>query len=217
MRRQPFGFARMRLVSFAAAALLAFIPAAYADDATPVAPPPAAAPAPAGPRVLISTAMGDITLELDPEHAPLTVANFLRYVKEGHFDGTVIYRVVPGFVIQAGSWDADVHYRAVHAPIPLESGQSNLRGTVAMARADDPASATAEFFINLADNAPLDAQAGAPAGTTGYAVFGHVVSGMDVVDKIAGVPRGDHGPMAGEAPVDPITIVKASQLPAAAP
>ena len=196
----------MRLASFAVAALLALMSAAYADDATPAAPP-------AGPQVLISTSMGDITLQLDAEHAPLTVANFLRYAKEGHFDSTVIYRVEPGFVIQAGSWDADVHYRAVHDPIPLESGQSNLRGTVAMARATDPASATAEFFINLADNLPLDAQAGAPAGTTGYAVFGHVVSGMDVVDKIAGVPRGDHGPMPGSAPVDPITIVKVSQLP----
>jgi peptidyl-prolyl cis-trans isomerase A (cyclophilin A)/peptidyl-prolyl cis-trans isomerase B (cyclophilin B) len=206
----------MRFASFAFAALLALIPAARADDATPPVTSATPLAAPAGPEVLISTSMGNITLQLDPEHAPVTVANFLRYAKEGHFDGTVIYRVVPGFVIQAGSWDADVHYRAAHDPIPLESGQSNLRGTVAMARADEPASATAEFFINLADNLPLDAQAGAPANTTGYAVFGHVVSGMEVIDKIAGVPLGDHGPMPGAAPVDPITIIKVSQLPAAA-
>ncbi len=161
--------------------------------------------------------MGDITLQLDTEHAPRTAANFLRYVREHHFDGTVVYRVVPGFVIQAGSWDADVKYRAAHDPIPLESGQHNLRGTVAMARASEPASANAEFFINLADNAALDANPAAAPNTTGYAVFATVTAGMDVVDKIAGVPVGDHGPMPGAAPVDPITIVKVSQLPDAAP
>lgn len=192
----------MRIARFLIAALFLLVPAsAFADDAVPT-----------GPKVVIATTMGDITLEFDPVHAPATVANFLRYAKEGHFDGTVIYRVVPGFVIQAGSWDADVHTRPVHDPIALESGQPNLRGTVAMARADDPASATAEFFINLADNPALDrsaADAGS-AATTGYAVFGKVVAGMDVVDKIATVALGDHGPMAGAAPVDPITITKVS-------
>ena len=201
----------MRLVPLAIAALLSILPAAaFADDAPP-------APAPAGPRVLIATSMGDITLQLDAVHAPLTTANFLRYVREHHFDGTVIYRVVPGFVIQAGSWDADVKYRAAHGHIPLESGQHNLRGTVAMARGNEPASADAEFFINLADNAALDADPAAAPNTTGYAVFASVVSGMDVVDKIAGVPVGDHGPMPGAAPVDPITIVKVTPLPDAAP
>jgi cyclophilin family peptidyl-prolyl cis-trans isomerase len=179
--------------------------------------PAAAIAADAGPKVLISTSLGDITLQLDPAHAPLTVANFLRYVKERHFDGTVVYRVVPGFVIQAGSWDADVHFRAVHDPIALEAGQPNLRGTVAMARGDEPASTTAEFFVNLADNPALDRAASDSAGTTGYAVFGQVVSGMDIVDKIAGVALGDHGPMPGAAPVDPITIVKVSVLPDGAP
>jgi peptidyl-prolyl cis-trans isomerase A (cyclophilin A) len=175
-------------------------------------------PAP-DPKVVIATSMGDITLQLDPGHAPLTVANFLRYAKEGHYDGTVVYRVVAGFVIQAGSWEADVQARPAHDPIPLEAnnGLSNLRGTVAMARGNDPASATAEFFINLADNQALDHQASDTANTTGYAVFGKVIDGMDVVDKIAAVPVGDHGPMPGAAPVDPITILKVSVVPDAAP
>jgi cyclophilin family peptidyl-prolyl cis-trans isomerase len=196
----------MRTAKLILAALLFLLPAtAFAADA------------PAGPKVRIATSLGDITLQLDPVHAPATVANFLRYAKEGHFDGTVVYRVVPGFVIQAGSWDADVHFRAVHDPIPLEAGVANLRGTVAMARADEPASATAEFFINLADNPALDRAASDSTGTTGYAVFAQVVAGMDVVDKIAGVALGDHGPMPGAAPVDPITIVKVSILPDGTP
>jgi len=196
----------MRTAKLILAALLFLLPAtAFAADT------------PAGSKVLISTSLGDITLQLDPAHAPATVANFLRYAKEGHFDGTVVYRVVPGFVIQAGSWDADVHFRAVHDPIPLESGVANLRGTVAMARANEPASATAEFFINLVDNPALDRAASDSTGTTGYAVFAQVVSGMDVVDKIAGVALGDHGPMPGAAPVDPVTIVKVSVLPDGTP
>jgi peptidyl-prolyl cis-trans isomerase A (cyclophilin A) len=176
-----------------ALALVAARPAA-ADDAAP--------------RVLIQTSLGDITLQLNPTRAPLTVANFLTYVKEGHYDGTVFYRVVPGFVIQAGSYDADVHYRSVHDNIPLEAnnGLKNLRGTIAMARQEDPATANAEFFINLADNADLDPQPDDIHNKTGYAVFGKVVSGMDVVDKIAAVPLGDHGPMPGAAPVDPVVI-----------
>ena len=165
-------------------------------------------------KVLIETSMGDITLELDHGHAPVTVDNFLRYVNEGHFDGTVVYRVVPGFVIQAGSFDADIHKRPTHEPIALESnnGLSNSRGAVAMARADEPASATAEFFIDLADNLRLDHQPSDPDDHTGYAVFAHVIAGMDVVDKIAAVALGDHGPMPGAAPVDPIVIRKVSVL-----
>jgi peptidyl-prolyl cis-trans isomerase A (cyclophilin A) len=197
----------MRPFSCLLALFLAVLPAAAFADGAPVA----------GPKVLIETSLGDIMLQLDPVHAPLTVANFLRYAREGHFDGTVVYRVVPGFVIQAGSWDADVKARPAHDPIPLESGVSNLRGSVAMARADAPDSATAEFFINLADNALLDRHEGDSGPTTGYAVFGQVVSGMDVVDKIAAVPLGDHGPMPGAAPVDPITIMKVTLLPDTAP
>jgi cyclophilin family peptidyl-prolyl cis-trans isomerase len=199
----------MRFTMLLLAALVALAPRAMAQDV------PSAA-APLGPKVVISTSMGDIMLQLDSVHAPQTVANFLRYAREGHFDGTVIYRVVPGFVIQAGSWDADVHYRGVHKPIPLESGLPNKRGSIAMARGE-PDSATAEFFINLADNTPLDADPAAPPNTTGYAVFGEVVSGMDIADKISLVPRGDNGPMKGQAPIDPITILKISVLPDGAP
>ncbi|MBS0470086.1 MAG: peptidylprolyl isomerase [Proteobacteria bacterium] len=190
-------------------------PATAAEPATP-GEMPAQPATPIGPRVLIQTSMGDITLQLDSVHAPKTVANFVRYAKEHHFDGTVIYRVEPGFVIQAGSWDAHVNYRPAHKPIPLESGLPNKRGTIAMARGE-PDSATAEFFINLADNTPLDADPAAPPNTTGYAVFGEVTDGMDVVDKISVVPRGDNGPMKGAAPVDPITIIKVSVLPDTAP
>ena len=170
---------------------------------------------PAGPKVLIQTSMGDIQLQLDSVHAPVTVANFLRYAREGHFDGTVFYRVVPGFVIQAGSWDAQQQTRPVHDPIALEAdnGLRNLRGAVAMARGNDPASATAEFFIDLTDNEALDHQANDTANSSGYAVFGQVVGGMDIVDKIAAVPLGDNGPFKGAAPVTPVTISRVTLLP----
>jgi cyclophilin family peptidyl-prolyl cis-trans isomerase len=169
----------------------------------------------APPRVTIETSLGNITLELDQVHAPQTVRNFLRYVSEQHFDGTVFYRVVPGFVIQAGSYMADGSYRSPHAAIPLEAdnGLLNTRGSIAMARGDTPASADAEFFIDLSDNADLDHKASDTANTTGYTVFGHVVSGMDVVDKIAGVQLGDKGPFPGAAPVEPVVIRKMTALP----
>jgi cyclophilin family peptidyl-prolyl cis-trans isomerase len=164
------------------------------------------------PSVLIETSMGDISVQLDRAHAPQTVDNFLRYASEGHYDGTLIYRVVPGFVIQAGSFDSATNSRPTHDPIPLEAanGLSNVRGTIAMARETDPNSATAEFFINLADNLRLDHHADDAGNTTGYAVFGRVVSGMDVVDKIAAVPLGDGGPMPGAWPLEPVTIKKVS-------
>jgi peptidyl-prolyl cis-trans isomerase A (cyclophilin A) len=171
----------------------------------------------AEPTVLIKTSLGDITVELDRAHAPKTVDNFLRYVSEGHYDGTLVYRVVPGFVIQAGSYDSATHARPTHEPIPSEAGNglSNLRGTVAMARQTDPNSATAEFFVNLADNTRLDRMPDDADGTTGYAVFGHVVSGMNVADKIASVPLGAGGPTpgAGAFPLDPVTIERIMIIP----
>jgi cyclophilin family peptidyl-prolyl cis-trans isomerase len=171
----------------------------------------------------IQTSLGTITVALDTAHAPQTVANFVRYAREGHFDGTVIYRVVPGFVLQMGSYDAKGNARPMHGGIPLEtaSGLTNLRGTLSMARTSDPGSATAEFFINLSNNADLDPTAGAPPDTTGYAVFGHVTAGMDVVDKVAAVPLGGAtGPFPPEAsPLQPVTITKVTvtDTPAAAP
>jgi cyclophilin family peptidyl-prolyl cis-trans isomerase len=196
---------------------------AVAPDAQPV--PQAVTPAPtnpatpnppmSGPKLLISTSMGDITLQLDSVRAPKSVANILRYVKEKHYDNTAFYRVAHGFVIQMGSFDANGKGRGIHpGPVPLEAnnGLSNLRGTVAMARAEAPDSATAEFFINLADNIPLNHEAGDPGNDTGYAVFGQVITGMDVVDAIGQVPTGDNGPMPGQAPVTPIVVKRVSLL-----
>lgn len=164
----------------------------------------------AEPTVAMDTSMGTITIELDRAHAPKTVDNFLRYVSEGHYDGTLVYRVAPGFVIQAGSFDSATNSRPVHDPIPLEAGNGllNQRGTIAMARQSDPNSATAEFFINLLDNPNLDRQPGDADGTTGYAVFGHVISGLDVADRISAVPIGMGGPVPGAWPQTPITIQK---------
>ena len=198
-------------------------PAGSASDSIPNAPAPlpqTVAPAPAnppmtGPRVLISTSMGDITLQLDSGRAPKSVANVLRYVKEKHYDNTAFYRVAKGFVIQMGSFDANGKGRGIHpGPVPLEAnnGLVNLRGTVAMARAEAPDSATAEFFINLADNDALNHKADDAGDSTGYAVFGQVASGMDVVDAIGNVPVGDNGPMPGQAPVTPIVIKKVTLL-----
>jgi cyclophilin family peptidyl-prolyl cis-trans isomerase len=166
-------------------------------------------------QVLLQTSMGDITLQLDRAHAPINVANFLRYVKEGHYDGTVFYRVAPDFVIQAGSYLPDNRARPVHDPVMLEAnnGLKNVRGAVAMARLDDPNTATAEFFIDLAANAGLDHLATDPGNASGYTVFAQVVSGMDVVDKIAGVPLGNSGPVPHAAPITPVVITKATALP----
>ena len=141
----------------------------------------------AAPRVLLATSLGDITLQLEPEKAPKTVANFLDYVKSGHYDGTVFHRVIGGFMIQGGGFTPDMMQKPTKAPIPLESrnGLKNERGTVAMARTSVPDSATSQFFINVVDNAMLD-QPNSRDGQ-GYAVFGRVVAGMDVVDRIRAV------------------------------
>jgi peptidyl-prolyl cis-trans isomerase A (cyclophilin A) len=199
---------------------------ALAQDAQSAAPSPASdqapapAPAPAtanpppnpimtGPQLLISTSMGDITLQLDSARAPKSVANVLRYVREKHYDGTVIYRVAKGFVIQMGSFDAKGQGRGVNpgsVPLEADNGLHNMRGAAALAHGDDPNSATADFFIDVADNPSLDKNDTSP----GYAVFGQVSGGMDVVDQISQVAVGDNGPMKGEAPVDPVLIKKVS-------
>ncbi|MEP7281863.1 MAG: peptidylprolyl isomerase [Rubrivivax sp.] len=173
----------------------------------------AAAPLPAlAQKVLLATSAGDIELQLDAAKAPKTVENFVAYVKAGHYDGTVFHRVIPDFMIQGGGMDATLKERATRAPIPLESrnGLSNVRGSVAMARTSVPESATSQFFINVADNARLDA-ANARDGN-GYAVFAKVVRGMDIVDKIRTVPTGDQGPHQN-VPLAPIVIRKATLEP----
>lgn len=196
---------------------------AFAQEAPPAAAPEAAPAAPQEPppRVSLQTSMGQIVLELNRERAPLTVANFLRYVTEGHFNNTVIYRVVPRFVIQGGSVGSNGNGKPVHEPIPLEAnnGLSNMRGTITMARSSEPASATAEFFINLVDNPGLNQDPNDTENRTGYAVFGRVVTGMETVDLITQLPLGGgYGPFPQNAPLIPVmirsaTIVDASGSP----
>lgn len=158
--------------------------------------------------VKLQTTEGDIRIELDAQKAPKSVANFLQYVKSGHYNGVLFHRVIGGFMIQTGGYDAKLNQRPTKAPIPLEShnGLSNVRGSVAMARTDHPHSATSQFFINVADNVRLDGDPENPA--TGYAVFGQVVEGMDVVDKIRAVETTSAG-MHQNLPAKPIFITKA--------
>ena len=149
-----------------------------------------AAPASAQ-KVKLATSMGDIVVQLDAEKAPKTVANFLQYVKSGHYNGTVFHRVIDGFMVQGGGMSAEMQEKPTRPAIPLEArnGLSNVRGMLAMARTQAPDSATAQFFINVGDNLRLDA-ANAADGN-GYAVFGQVLEGMDVVDRIKTVPVGN--------------------------
>ena len=153
--------------------------------------------------------MGDIVIELAPDKAPKTVDNFLQYVRAGHYDGTVFHRVIKDFMIQGGGMQPDLKEKPTRAAIPLESrnGLSNVRGSVAMARTMVPDSATAQFFINVVDNTFLD-QTNARDGN-GYAVFGKVVGGMDIVDKIRQVPTGNKGPHQ-DVPLQPVLINKAT-------
>ncbi|MDB5734384.1 MAG: peptidylprolyl isomerase [Alphaproteobacteria bacterium] len=213
----------MRLTALAFLLLATPAFAQAPDAATPPPGEPVVTPVPTltnppmtGPRLLISTAMGDITLQLDSAHAPISVANVLKFVKARHYDGTVVYRVAKGFVIQMGSWEAHMKgrgYKPVPVPLEANNGLHNLRGTVALARAEAPDSAGPEFFISLADNTDqLDHAPGDAGNSTGYAVFGQVTSGMEVVDAIGNVAVGDDGPMPGQAPVEPILIKKISLL-----
>ena len=168
----------------------------------------AAGPAP---TVKFATSMGDFVIELDPVRAPKTVDNFVQYVKAGHYNGTIFHRVIPNFMIQGGGMTAGLTEKATRAPIALESrnGLKNLRGSVAMARTGDPNSATAQFFVNVVDNDFLNASASAD----GYAVFGRVVSGMDVVDRIRNVPTSDKGPSQSNVPLQPVLINAATLQP----
>ena len=180
---------------------LAAAPAAPAATATP-------ATSTANPHVTLDTTMGKIVLELYPDKAPKTVANFLGYVKSHQYDGEIFHRVIPNFMAQAGGFTPDMTEKPTKAPIKNESnnGLSNERGTIAMARTSDPDSASAQFFISVKDNGQsLDYK----GPGTGYAVFGKVIEGMDVVDKIVGVPTTTKGPNAN-VPVTPIKIVKAT-------
>jgi len=159
------------------------------------------------PRVRLQTSLGDIVVELDPQHAPKTVANFLRYVREGFYDGTMFHRVISNFMIQGGGFTPEYEQKATHEPIHNEAdnGLKNVRGSIAMARTGDPHSATAQFFINVVDNDFLNYRAPSMRGR-GYAVFGHVVEGMDVVDRIKSVRTGPGGLFGRDVPQTPIII-----------
>lgn len=178
-----------RLVSAALALMVAFT--AYAAD----------------PRVEMKTSSGDIVIELYPEKAPATVDNFLRYVKDGFYSGTVFHRVIDGFMIQGGGFTDNYAEKPVRDPVQNEAanGLKNRIGTIAMARTQQPHSATAQFFVNVADNAFLDYSSPTVRGF-GYTVFGKVVKGMDIVDKIAKTPTGPGGPFPKDVPQTPIVI-----------
>ncbi|HUL19263.1 MAG TPA: peptidylprolyl isomerase [Steroidobacteraceae bacterium] len=188
---------RLGLFAFTLAALLAF-GRAHADP---------------NPRVRVTTSMGSFVIELFPDRAPLTAANFLRYVREGQYTQTLIHRVIANFVIQGGGHDAKTYaVKPTHEPVVNESGNGlqNKRGTIGLARADAPHSGNCQFYVNLVDNAELD-----PLPTRwGYAVFGHVVEGMDVVDRIGSVSTGSMGPFKQDAPLQPIVIEKMELLAA---
>ena len=156
--------------------------------------------------IKMNTNFGTITLELDEDKAPVTVENFLRYAKEGHYDGTIFHRVINGFMIQGGGMKPGMVEKDTHAPIKneAENGLKNDRGTIAMARTMEPHSATAQFFINVNNNAFLNHTGPTPDGW-GYAVFGKVVDGMDVVDKIKEVKTGSHG-FHQDVPVEDVVI-----------
>jgi peptidyl-prolyl cis-trans isomerase B (cyclophilin B) len=158
-----------------------------------------------GTTVVMDTSMGTITIELDAAAAPETVANFLSYVDAGHYDGTIFHRVIPGFMVQGGGFDAEMNQKRTESPIRNESanGLRNVTGSLAMARTSDPHSATAQFFINVADNDFLD-RASAQDGW-GYAVFGKVAEGMDVVRQIVAVKTGKTGPHS-DVPVEAVVI-----------
>jgi peptidyl-prolyl cis-trans isomerase A (cyclophilin A) len=189
-----------------------FLPLGLAAQAAPPSSTAVTPPAP-GPQVLLHTSVGDITLELYPDKAPKSVANFLQYVHDGFYDGTVFHRAIPGYLVQGGLYTRNLQPRRTHPAIASEAdnGLSNLRGTVAVARGADPSSGTAQFFINLVDNRRLD-YAGNQSGLTwGYAVFGKVVQGMDVVDKIAALPTRGQGPFAADVP-NPLPVIESVRV-----
>ena len=162
------------------------------------------------PVVELDTNMGAIVIELNEKKAPKTVENFLNYVKSGHYDGTIFHRIIDGFMIQGGGMDAEMNEKATNAPVENEAdnGLKNDKGTIAMARTQDPHSATSQFFINVKDNDFLN-HSGKNMQGWGYTVFGKVTSGMDVIEKMRGVPTGRFG-MHADVPKEPVVINSAT-------
>jgi len=187
---------RILMAVFAAGALMAGVAFAQAPAANP--------------KVLFKTSKGDITLELDQAKAPVTVKNFLDYVNDKFYDGTIFHRVMPGFMIQGGGFTADMTQKGTRGPIKNEAGNGlkNERGTIAMARLPEPDSASSQFFINLVNNTTLNHRDNTPQGF-GYCVFGKVVAGMEVVDAIAAVQTGSKRGHAN-VPLEPVTILSAA-------
>ena len=163
-------------------------------------------------QVRLNTSHGPILIELFDDQAPATVDNFLAYVRDGFYENTIFHRVIPGFVIQGGGFTADFQRKSTRAPVENEAGNGlkNRRGTLSMARTNDPDSATSQFFINLDDNAFLDRQPGKP----GYAVFGRVIEGMDTVEAIAAIPTGAAGPFRQDVPRETVRIESATVVEA---
>jgi cyclophilin family peptidyl-prolyl cis-trans isomerase len=172
----------------------------------------------ANPQVEIKTNLGNILVELYPDKAPKTVDNFLRYVKDGYYRNTVFHRVIPGFMIQGGGFDKNLAQKPTRTPVENEAanGLRNDAGTIAMARTSDPHSATAQFFINVSNNAFLNHTSPTPQGY-GYTVFGKVIQGMDVAEKIAATPTGARGPFPGDVPKSDIVIEEARLIAAESP
>ncbi|WP_430389075.1 peptidylprolyl isomerase [Dyella sp. 20L07] len=196
---------RLLLATF----LLISPPALFAQTAKPAASPAATA----HPEVVLHTSQGDITLELYPDKSPKSVANFLQYVRDGFYSGTVFHRGIQGYLVQGGLYTRDLQPKRTRSAIPSEAdnGVSNLRGTVAVARGADPNSGTSQFFFNLVDNRRLDFVGNQSGLTWGYAVFGKVIKGMDVVDKIAALPTRGLGPFAGDVP-NPLIVIDSANV-----
>lgn len=196
---------------FVSLLLLLVAISALADDPPAPAPEPTPAPAATQPtRVRFETTMGNFVIRLDPVRAPITVENFVRYVREGQYDGVLFHRVISNFLVQTGGYDTNYQLKPVHGGIVNESGNGlpNRRGAVGLARTESPHSGNCQFFIDLADNPDLN-----PLPTRwGYAVFGEVVEGMDVVDRIGNSPTGTVGPFKENAPLKPIVLQKATLL-----
>jgi cyclophilin family peptidyl-prolyl cis-trans isomerase len=182
-----------------------FAPALWAQDSKPANA--------ADPEVVLHTSQGDITLELFPDKAPKSVANFLQYVRDGFYASTVFHRAIPGYLVQGGLYTRDLQPKRTRPAIASEAdnGLSNLRGTVAVARGADPSSGTSQFFINLVDDRRLDFAGNQSGLTWGYAVFGKVIKGMDVVDKIAATPTHGIGPFTADVP-NPLVMIEGAQV-----
>jgi peptidyl-prolyl cis-trans isomerase A (cyclophilin A) len=188
--------------------IASLVPMLFALAQAPEVATPPPKPAPTGPVVVLETSLGTIRIVLNREKAPLSVDNFLKYVRARHYDGTIFHRVIPGFMVQGGGFTPDLKEKATRPPVRNEAknGLRNSRGTVAMARTSDANSATSQFFVNVRDNHRLDFG----IGGAGYAVFGEVVEGMEVVDKIVAVPTTTRGGMA-DVPVTSVYLKTARE------